>query len=440
MTSHILTPGIFDFNTCLHYTCVSQFQSETFNNVQWAYFADDPNGARNLMLNATEFAMKAQSMNSSLIKAVVVDTTNNWGGFPEDLAGNAQAAGFDILVMQEIGDEEFNCGFGAGFSNSKHCSIPIFRTSSALSAEFSKAQLVELTPGTVLQSTVVVSSLLFSLQIIAGGILLIATILRLYGLGAPKKFNTGICMCYLALAQALTALDLSIMEAVGIFPARRSLNHMVHYALENVFSMTATFVMSREFEMALLTIKGLEDEGWKHPRVIAFSVFIVLVDIGNIVIGVLVGNQVWGISNIYHGLFFLNCSIGGLLAIYFLWGYRKIIRIMHNGNDLKSNDESVYMGRRLMFAVLFTVLWIVDAALMGINSVYYFHGMSYPLVSLLMTFSLLNSFAQVNALPLKAPLFPCLHQNQRSKMSDAVHRKARITDTSSREERQTLLN
>jgi hypothetical protein len=416
MSSQVTLPGLFEFNSCLHATCIAEYQSTNFRDVQWAYFADDKDSARKLILNDEQFKLKAESMNSSFLKAVVVDTTYNWGGFPEDLADNAKAAGFDIIVLQEIGDEEYNCGIGAWFSNSRRCPIPIYRVPSQLAPEMSKAELVDLASSTDRNAAIV--GVLLSLLCISTIALFGMTCVRLYGLGAPKAFNTGVCVCYLALVKSILNFQHSVMLLSGFVPDKATLYSMVvNGSIQNVLSLTATYLISREFEISLLSVRGSPQEGWKHSRVLSFLVFIILVDIGNLIIGPLVGLQVYGISNVFHSLMFLNCLIGGCFAVYFVWGYRQIVKVMSIGTSLGRNSRSVFMGRRLVLTVIFTILWLICAGLQGIDAVYYYNGMSRVLINLLPIFSVMITMTEVNAVPLKHGVLPLCFQKLRSNFS-----------------------
>jgi hypothetical protein len=417
MSSRVKAPQSFSFNACLHSTCVAQFHEVSFLDVQWAYFADDPQSARALMVGEDKFTLNAQSMLVNQTKALVVDTSNKWGGFPEDLADRAIASGYEILVVQEYGDEEYNCGFGALFSNSNRCPIPIFRVSSSLSSQLSNAELVDLNPAPKWPSTTRVEIATGYLMLFTGLAVLIASVLRLYGLGAPRKFNTGIGVCYLAVGHAINVFQWGVGHVAEDYSEHKVLYQTITVAFENVFYLTATYLIAREFEVSLEAVKGNVQRGWKHPRVLAFSVFIVLVNIVNVIIAILVGQQVYGISNIYHSLFFLNWFVGGLFAVYFIWGYRQIIKIMSNGNAMNSNSGTVYMGKRLMIVVFFIILWLIDAGLVGINSLYYFNGMTHVMPTLLHIFSSMIMLAEVYALPLKVPVLGLCLQNVKSKLS-----------------------
>jgi hypothetical protein len=144
MSSQVLTPKSFKFNSCLHFSCKHLYQDSQFANVQWNYCSDDPDSARKLFVNDEQFKARATSLKGeNVTNALVVDSSSSWGGFAEDLASRAKDLGFDILVLQEYGDEEYNCGYGAAWTNGKACSLPIFRIASNLPKEtMSSAQTV----------------------------------------------------------------------------------------------------------------------------------------------------------------------------------------------------------------------------------------------------------------------------------------------------------
>jgi hypothetical protein len=330
LSSLVVAPANLGFNACLQLTCYNQFNAKQFDNVSLVYFADDANSARKLMLNDAMFADAFESLgNSSVLKGVVVDSSSSWGGFPEDLADNAKRFGFDLLILQEYGDEEYNCGIGAAFSNENRCPIPIFRVPSTLQEQLKSATTVNLVNHGVWSYTMIAAKVLGVIQLLVFLGLFWATLYRLVGLGAPKSFNLGILVCYVSLTLGILLFTHMIRD-LGGYDGTLFIGFSGFYVnavLIGNCSLISTYLISMQFHRSLLEANGMSAK-WKNPKVALGIALITLINVLFFGGGILTGIQVYGIAGVYS-IVFVMYFLGRLgLGIYFLWGYVHVIKIL----------------------------------------------------------------------------------------------------------------
>eukprot|EP00475_Leptophrys_vorax_P005434 TRINITY_DN13285_c0_g1_i2.p1 TRINITY_DN13285_c0_g1~~TRINITY_DN13285_c0_g1_i2.p1 ORF type:complete len:256 (+),score=38.06 TRINITY_DN13285_c0_g1_i2:47-769(+) len=238
--------------------------------------------------------------------------------------------GYDILVVQEYGDDEYNCGFGAEFSITGECPIPIFKISSASQEYVQGAEMVTLRTASVWESTKTNARILAIFQLLACLVVIGVSFHRLVLLGAPKSLNVGVMVCYCSLLVAIFILG-GIEQGLSGFNSSVRTNYAwftMHIGLSGIWSLVPTYLIALQFDRALLQAQG-EDNSLKRPRVVLASTFVSFVCIVIFTTSAVVGFQIFGVSWLLTTSYLLFCGTRLCLACYFVWGYMKIAKIFN---------------------------------------------------------------------------------------------------------------
>eukprot|EP00475_Leptophrys_vorax_P025849 TRINITY_DN36177_c0_g1_i1.p1 TRINITY_DN36177_c0_g1~~TRINITY_DN36177_c0_g1_i1.p1 ORF type:complete len:463 (+),score=86.49 TRINITY_DN36177_c0_g1_i1:67-1455(+) len=404
MLSTVLLPSDQQatFSACLTLPCYSSYLGSTFVNVSWTYFADDPLSGRKLMLKDTQLLPEGSS--TANYKALVVDGTNAWGGYTEDIAKNALAIGYDILVIQEYGDDEYNCGFGAEFTISRECPIPVFKIASTSQELVRTAQFVTLKTATVWESTRINARILGVVEVLAGFAVVGISFHRLIALGAPKTFNVGVMVCYCSLLVSIFMLSGSNQMLSG-FDSKVHTNFVwfiVHIGLIGIWSLIPTYLIGLQFDRTLLQAQG-EDASLKRPRVVLASAFVAFVCVYIFIASFVIAFQVFGFSWVFTASYLLFCGTRVYLACYFVWSYLKIANVVNASRSLvASSRETVFMSKKLLPIGISSALCVAISLAIALKGINNFHGNAVILGSLLNIFTCCSLFLEVTALSVRS--------------------------------------